>query len=252
MNKAILKYSLLLKLSQIGWFEIFWLFGMFGAGLAAGGTSTVNDLIAGISHPACVFYVGWSFSRDSVVNRNSLENGEYFSLLFTRPITRASYVLTKTFVTWIGCLLTVFALLSVLSLGELIGKPAHPYFPDGWQCLSIVASAGSFSCLIIMLRMLPPKLGEWMLLMCLMGTASTAFSFDIKVVTPAQQVMMQGWEFASAIYHQLFFPALDAQVVFERTPFSIVPIVTYISNCLLYLLGAILIINRREFSYAQD
>lgn len=253
MNKAILKYSLLLKLSQIGWFEIVLMFLMFMGGLGAGmSQSGAQQLYDVFTHPALLLILGWRFSRDIALNQHSSKDGEYFSLLFTRPITRVSYVVTKALVTCLGAMTTVFALLSVIFLGQLISGAPHPLFPDGWQCLSLVANAWSFSCLIMMLRVMPPKIGEWMLLFCLMGAAGTAFSFGIKVDNAGQQAILQGWDAVSTIYHQLFFPAFDAQVIFERTPFSVVPIVSYVSNCLLYLLGASVIINHREFSYAQD
>ncbi len=253
MNKAILKYSLLLKLSQIGWFEVILLMLLFLGGLGAGmSKSGAQEMFDVFTHPAFLLILGWRFSRDIALNQHSLKDGEYFSLLFTRPITRVSYVFTKALVTSLGCLIMVFALLTIIFLGQLLGGAPHPKFPDGWQCLSLVANSWSFSCLIMMLRVMPPKIGEWALLLCLMGAAGTAFSFGVKVDTPSQQALLQSWEVASAIYHQLFFPAFDAQVVFERAPFSVVPIIAYVSNCLLYLLGATLIINRREFSYAQD
>jgi hypothetical protein len=88
---------------------------------------------------------------------------------------------------------------------------------------------------------------------CIYGAmVSTGLSFGPKPDGDLGRLSIQGWEAAALIFHQLFYPAVDLQAIFQRSPISIVPIVTYISNILLYLLGATVVLNKREFTYAQD
>lgn len=253
MNKAILKYSLLLKLSQFGAFEITLLSLAFISfiGSSIYMKTEIKSLVDSLTHPAILLITGWKFAQDSAFNQNSLNDGEYFSLLFTRPITRFSYVLTKAFVTAMGSLsMTVSFLLLLLLAQVLTGN--HPLiFVDGWQLSSLLANAWSFGCLLMFLRVLPPKLGTLLFLFCFYGAVGTVFSIGFKTES-TMGVAMRGWETASIVFHQLFYPCIDFQTVFERSPFSFVPIVTYVSNFLLYLLGATIVINKREFTYAQD
>lgn len=258
MNAAILKFSLLLKLSQVDWFEVWIAINVFlgGLGCAAAASMYLLDPINAFLHPVCLLMFGWRFSRDVAFNQNSTKDGEYFSLLFTRPITRASYVLTKALVTAVGSFSMVFALLLVYFVGDVLGRAMvgmrPPAFVSGSDILNMMLNAWSFGCLIVLLRVLPQKVGELLFVLSLFAALGTVFSYNLKFEDAGGSVMMQGWEAASTVYHELLFPATDVLAVVEKEPFSYLPIVTYVSNCLLYLVIAMFILNRREFSYAQD
>jgi hypothetical protein len=252
MNKALFKYSLLLRLSQFGKLEFTICLLLFVSFLASIDMKMdIKPQLEGICQPVIILYTGWTFAQDSSLNQNSLNNGEYFSLLFTRPISRFSYVITKALVIAMGSLSMISTFLGLFLLAQLVLMVPQISFIDGWQIATLLANAWSFGCLLILLRVLPTKIGTLLFLVCLCGSFGTMLSFTL-LPKEEMNTAMQFWETLSLIFRQLFYPAIDCQTIFEREPFSYVPLVTYVSNCLLYLLGATVIINRREFTYAQN
>ncbi len=257
MNRAVLRFTLLLKLSQISKFEWALCTLLFlGFIAAAAAKSDFAPILEVFTNPATLLVTGYTFARDSALNQESRSDGEYFALLFSRPVTRPSYVLTKSVVTAVGILVTVGTILVLMLVAQLLMGCSEIIFLDAHKALSLVASAWSFGCLMVFLRALPSKISNIAFVIFIYACAGGALlsygvklNDDIPISNPATIIT---WEIMCDTLQQFFYPAIDTEAIANATTFSFVPLVSYTSNCLLYLLGATVLLNRREFSYAES
>jgi hypothetical protein len=258
VNKAVLWFTLLLKLSQINkvdiGFYIVAFLGFVGLGLIHFDLNFVLELI---TNPATLLIFGYSFARDSSLNGSNRNEGEYFALLFCRPITRSSYVLTKALVTAIGIFCISCSFLLLMLIAQILTRSQPVVFIDFLSMLSLIASCWSFGCLMIMLRALPEKISNIALALFLYACAGGALiNYGAKLSDGGLQMIdssvITSWEVLCDTIQQFFYPALDVEALVNASSFSLAPVVCYVSNCLLYLLAATVLVNRREYSYAEN
>lgn len=253
MNKAVFIFTLWLKITQVDKSDIivlaFIVLGCISVGLAKLDYMPVLDIFR---NPAFMLVVGYSFAKDSSLNLNSLSDGEYFALLFTRPIKRSSYILTKAVVTALGIAALVSGGLLICLLSQIVTGAEKIVFLDKFELLSVFANCWSFGCLMVFLRALPPKISNIAFVMFVYGCAGgSALNFGAKLNFDLLPSTIYLWGTLCDIVQQFFYPALDVEVALNSITFDPLPVVSYVSNCLIYLLAATLLVNRREFSYVQ-
>jgi hypothetical protein len=144
--------------------------------------------------------------------------------------------------------MVVFTLAAELALGI---RPL--IVPDGWQFLSMSINAFSAACLSLLICKLPPTLSV-ITLALLTGSYFTgsALGGTIKPEGVIQHVPVAETELTLNYLGQVLYPFIDVETLLKTTTPSMVPIASYVSNVLLYLLGATWLLNRREFSYAEE
>lgn len=185
--------------------------------------------------------------------------GEYLPLIFTRPITRSQYVLSKWItMTLIGGAVTALQNIIIAAIGFLFGEAVSM---QGIVSMVVerFTDAGLISAamLLTMLNRNPAfqifavvsfyvwLTGQTVPPVTVAGVGSTSMQ-DLSIETT--KVMLS----ASQYVADLILPTINVYDVITATHFSLAPIVAYISAVTLYLALAIHVTNRREFFYGTN
>ncbi len=249
MNLAVLVYTFLLrtkKLRKIDLvFDAMLIVACFGSVMQ--GPGMVQRFIDLLMNPATMMIMAWGFATDSMV-----KGTEYQALLFTRPLTRSSYVVSKTLMTWLGAQFVFWKCFVALLAANLLLHPKTVTFFTGWDLLYIVANTLSFGALAVAVHRLPTKwAGLAYILLFYSYLGGAAMPAGLKFTGSAQSATVP-MEMTREAFSHVLYPVIDLEAVFHSTTFSIVPILAYISNILIYITVATIMLNRRELSYAQD
>jgi hypothetical protein len=252
MNRAVFFFTFLLKLSTLSKLDIALLvlafLGLLGAAYSG---KEMGGFIDSFTSPPFLLFFGFSFSQDVALNANSLRDGEYFALLFTRPITRSSYVLTKALVVACGMMSISLIFACLVGLVQLVANTPTVEFIDGWKFLSLVANCFGFGCVVVLLRTLPTKVG-FRCMFVFLSVCMVNSSIDFSVKMDQDATVVYAWEYIVTFLQNFLYPVLDFEAIVHSTRFSWAPFVNYVSNCLIYLTVATYILNAREFSYAEN
>jgi hypothetical protein len=255
MNKAVFVFTGLAQWSRISKIDMIavalFFFGMVCAIHVEGNTKSVETFLDFAGSPLLLLILGYSFGRN-VLSAGARTDEEYLALLFTRPITRASYLLTKVAVVAIGIQLLLLLLAGLAILAQFANGYVKPVMPNPWLLLTWLTNSVSIACLSLLLNALPPRPSYYAFLLCIGISANGLMSLPGIKLPENYTTLSVVWEGIWNIGLQLFNPLLDLQSSIVTTTFSMTPFVTYLSNCLLYLWLAIAVLNKREFSYAQN
>jgi len=208
-------------------------------------------VIAGVldllTNPAILVLISWRFCADM-----GTKSGEYHALLFTRPLTRSSYIFTRAVVAWLGILVFVGKALLVILFAQL-AFGIHPLtFISGWDALNIIANSFSFGCLGVLVYKLSTKWSSVLYMLMFSSYFGSTVSSGAMKLTGAMQSASVPAETMATAMKQAFYPAIDFEAAFHASQFSFVPFLAYASNILIYLTAATILLSRREFSYAED
>ena len=205
--------------------------------------------------PIVPMIIGYTLVKDEIGNTRSLNNGEYMSLLFTRPLTRTEYVLSK----WVICSAFVAMLVllefSSFHIAELIQGRTETSLFTTFGITNVVLNSFGATAVIVLLNSFPPKIGVIVFMVVIygsmiggnlaeMGLARAQSSFATILFTVITQVC--------AFIRSCASPSIDTYAVFTALNFSWSPILSYLSNISMFLLIAVLILNKREFFYASE
>lgn len=211
-----------------------------------------RELILG---PIVPMLIAYTLVKDEIGNTRSLNNGEYLSLLFTRPLSRFEYVMSK----WTICsvFVSVIVLIGFASFAvaeSLQGRTAGQIF-SVYTMANVILNAFGATAAIVLLNSFPPKVGITVFMLIIYGSMLGAVMAE-KELAKAQDSMAAF--FFTAITQSCAFvrasasPYIDTYSVFTALDFSWTPLLTYLSNVSLFLLIAVLILNKREFFYASE
>ena len=217
---------------------------------------TVAEIIkvAVLTGPFMPVVVAYFLIKDSIGNTRSLTDGEYLSLLFTRPLTRTTYVLTK----WITCSilvgLLVFLQLAVFQISETIYGRADATVLNSFRLWDVALNSCSITALMVLINAFPPKVGIFIFAGLLYGTVLGGMLPQMNATGPHADSM--------AIYNTIssicgfvktcLTPIISTNEIFNTTRFTWLPALAYVSNISLYLCGATYLLNKREFFYASN
>lgn len=261
MNRAIFIFTCLLKLSSISKMDIALLsLAFFGFLAVAMAKHDVTSLFDVFRSPPILMAFAFRFAQDIAMNRESLRDGEYFALLFTRPITRASYVFTKAIVIALGAQVVSWLMILLLVMAQLIAHSQPVVFIDGWGFLSLAANCFGIGCLVILLRTMPAKVSyRCFFLIFSVYVFQSTMDFSVKPdfnmagnFDQAAIPALKAWQALFSFFQDFLYPVLNIDAIAASTRFSWTAVVNYVSDCFLYLTLATYILNRREFSYAYD
>jgi len=166
-------------------------------------------------------------------------------LLFARPVTRAEYVLSR----WLGAALAASCLLAVqLAIGvalmalhhEAPGAKDLAIFAGG----QVLAAFGTVSVLLLFSTVLP-GVGDFIAI--IVGIVTGQALQLAAVLFKAPWLARAGTEIG-----RFMVPTLDLGALFGGGPVSWFEVVSYFSTVTLCVALAIVILNRRELSYATE
>lgn len=185
--------------------------------------------------------------------------GENLPLIFTRPVTRAEYVLSKwAAITLIGGGLASAQNLIVSFLGFLFG--------DGWslpvvlgQMLERFMDAGLIAAALIFAMLAKHwtvQIGAIVVFyLWLLGQTLPPVSVAGPVLTGADAVSLEGTRIfleTSKLIGDLLLPTMNIYDACNATVFPWSQVLAYVCNVVLYLAAAIVVINKREFFYGSS
>lgn len=265
VNRAILKFTLMsacldtMKLMYVALLGFFVPVGMKLAslwhGLADSQTFEMLTGKVGVSFILMVLCLGLAGNNTTQSGRG----GEYLPLLFSRPVSRTEYVFTKWMtITAIGGALAALQNILVVFCGFLFGETT-----SFTGLLSMVAErfldAGILAAgmLWTMLNKHPAfqvlsiaAFYVWML-----GQTVPPVSVAGPQVNGVDHMALECTKIlldSSSYIGDLVLPGINVYDALHCQSLSILPVVSYFSTLLIYLSGAIVSTNRREFFYGTN
>ncbi len=259
MSPAVFLFTLIAKLSNIssvlGLLSLALGMPIIFSSVALDGR-TAGLLIGIINGPTLAMIISYMFIQDNVANTRQLNDGEYLSLLFSRPLARSQYILSKWLAGSFGVFLIMLMNIFTFNLAQILQSRTSVAPVDGWSLANLALNAFSYSALMVVIRTFPMRLGiavfVILVYLSLLGPALNFSMSSYEATLPAAFYFFQAITFVSNILQQFVYPGIDLYDVFNCTKFSVLPLVNYVSNVLLYLLIATMLLNRREFSYGED
>ncbi|MBX9725282.1 MAG: hypothetical protein K2X81_28015, partial [Candidatus Obscuribacterales bacterium] len=256
MNKAVFIFTLLVKFSNLS--SIFGLlFLAFGVPLILSAVAvdgkTAGLLTGLVSGPTLAMAISYTFIQDNIANTRQLNDGEYLSLLFSRPLARSEYIVSKWLAGSVGVFTIMLINICTFNAAQLLQSRTTLVDFDVWSIANLALNALSYSALMVLIRSFPMRLGITVFVILvyasLIGPALNFSMSSYEATLPIAFYFFQFIVTVSNFLHQFVYPGIDIYEIFNSTCFSILPLVTYASNVLLYLFLATVLLNRREFSY---
>jgi len=208
--------------------------------------------------PMLPLLVSYTVISPQVANSQRRKDGEYLSLIFSRPISRWSYVITK----WLTASTFVLAVMAIqIALAYAFSCvvsalcATHPRnVLDGYAVVDAILNALGFTALVVFISSMPQRIAVVVMLSYLyvvfllsvsVGTASYLDSLSIEQVSKSVMAMSQ-------LLFSIFVVGFDSYHVVNATSLPIASMLIYISNVVLYLTLATMVMSYREFFYAND
>lgn len=215
----------------------------------------VSLITVSFTSPILPLLAAYMFVRSSIGNAKSLNDGEYLALLFSRPLTRSSYVFAK----WMACSLAVFTIIICQLLCFKFGlhfTDLNSQFPvEFTDIANIFFNSLGATALIVMIQSFPPRVGRIIYLAILYGSILIPLLFSSP---SAQNISTNGYAFQKAIsatctvVRSFLYASIDMNCYLDSVKFDWLPAFAFISNIMLYLWVAVWVICHREFFYANE
>lgn len=263
MNKTIFLFTFRRFLD---WYQlVFCALGLLSGGALVGAMWGSGLGLAGefgrwlLFGPMVPLLIAASITMPQIANAQQRKDGEYLSLLFTRPISRASYVITK----WIASSVFTFCIIMILAgiatgtawLASLLGAPlpARPLI-DHYGVFDALFNSISFSAVVTMVSAMPYRLrmycGMFIGFFTLVGMTSLGLGalFSGGSLADASKALNVGVRFLGSF----MAVSIDSYHVLNSADSPLTTFLIYVSNIILYLTIASAIMCQREFFYAND
>lgn len=263
MNRAVFKYSFFEKFSGI----IDWL---ILAGVVIGPSvmlvvvgmnledvdyrrSVADQLAAFMRNSTYLLLLAFIFVSDGLVGRRIIGDAAPLNMLFSRPITRLSYVLSKWLAGSLGsmCLLLAAAGLFQLAVTFLGIKESYV---DGYGVASMIATSMGYAALMVFLHCLPGVFGPiaYISVWSISNVGSVLASVPDKGIPWYAVILKQAAIAFDFCFREFIFPSIDIFTLLTSVVFDWKEVIVYVSSIIIFLVAAALIMNRREFFYATE
>jgi len=199
------------------------------------------------------FLLAYLFISDGLLSGRPTGEPDTLNLLFTRPITRTCYVLSKFFCGFFGSLsILLISIALTLGIGTMLGITENPI--DAHFIISIVLNCLIFSAFYVFLHAMPSLLGLIAFLFfsgC--QTIGEIMSISYSSSAPTFFKYVKGAIlFFNYWFGDVFPSCVDFSLIASSYYACSELIVVYLSNLSLFLFLAILMLSIREFSYGAD
>ena len=264
MNKTILKYTIMsacldpMKLIYVALLAFVVPIGIkLGALLHGTSDSQTFEMLTGkigVAFVLMVLCLGLAGNSSTQGGRG----GEYLPLIFTRPLTRSQYVVSKWIaVTAIGGVLVALQNLVIAGLGACFGEVLS------WQALLSMVLERFFDAALIGAAMIFVMLNKHpifqivaILSFYIWMTGQTVPTVSVAGAGPgsdelslqATKALLSSSQFVS----DLILPTLNVYDLINGHQMWLGPIATYLSTLSLYIILSVHVTNRREFFYGTN
>jgi hypothetical protein len=259
VNKAVFLFTLFIRFTQLSSLASL----LFVAIILPALLSTicldkeaVEPIAEGFKSPFLPILIASMFVRDGVANWKAGKDGEYLALLFTRPLLRSQYVITK----WLAGSILVFAIITVQICAFAAVQQAYGHLSAGlidlYTFANLALNSFSLTALVVLIACVPLRLGVWLFLLlyyvAIFGSAVAQISLKQSDQPDTFAIFCQAVLWLMQTVGNFAFPSIDLFDVLNAQNFSWLPIIGYFTNISLYLLIATIILSKREFFYATD
>jgi hypothetical protein len=196
--------------------------------------------------------VALTFISSSVGNTKSLDDGEYLLLLFTRPVFRWQYIVSKWLAgTALICLVIGLQICVFAFLFHFIGKGSLGF--SMVDLASLILNALGSSALIVMIFAFPARIGA--IVFTVLIYLSFIAPIMLKSVPPSDLWFRSSScdliNMVCSVFRSLIYSPIDVEAHLHSVKILWLPIVGFVSNIILYLWIAVVVMNRREFFYTN-
>jgi hypothetical protein len=263
MNKTIFKYTIMsacldpMKLLYVFLLGFVVPIGMKLASLLHGAAdSQTFEMLTGkvgVAFILMVLCLGLAGNSSTQGGRG----GEYLPLIFTRPLARADYVISKWLaITAIGGTLVAVQNILLAIIGYVCGEPTTAAallsaIAERFLDAAIIGAA----MLLAMLNKHPYFQIVAILSFYVWMTGQTVPPVSIAGSTGTNEVSMMATKAllkSSQLISDLILPTVNVYDLFNTKQFWPLPVVTYLSTLAVYLVASVFVINRREFFYGTN
>ena len=265
INPAVFAYTLYIKLSTLrNWLPLIVLlflpsFALYLQVTMAGALLSPDDkqnlakgLINFFISPTICLVMVYFFISDGFAGRKLIGESDNLALLFTRPITRFSYVMSKFFGGTIGAFVfqavgLLFTALTALSLG-IVPPSLSPL-----TFLTLLANLAGWASLVTFLHCAQPLLAI-LTIFLLQGFGGVGALFsntnapDMLLLKVVRSIclFLHEW-FGDFIPFKVDLVTMFSAITFDTYEFSI-----FISNIIFYLFISCVALSKRSFAYASE
>jgi hypothetical protein len=166
------------------------------------------------------------------------------ALLFTRPVRRSSYVLTRWLAVWVAAGSLAMLRIFVLTL-EAVRASGFDGSALAVASLEEVLEAAGVAAILVLLSSLIGGIGDAAVLVMLMIAGAILQQVGRFLSQPALNKVGFHLE-------QWVSPKIDLVAAFGTTPISWYALVSYVSTVVVSLVLAMELLNRKEVSYASS
>jgi hypothetical protein len=213
----------------------------------------IARMISGyFANPVCGMILCYIFISDGPAGRKLVAESDSLSLLFTRAITRFSYVMSKYFAGVIGAILSLSAgLFLAWLLGMCLGINKIDISPLAFA--TIVCNVASWASLVVFLHSAPPVVAilTYLFFNGIGGVGSMFFQAEYP-----KEAYMEYVKTVALFMHRWLGDVLpvtvNLQAMMSAASFDFYETAIYFSNITLFLLFATFAMSKREFSYGSD
>jgi hypothetical protein len=183
--------------------------------------------------------------------------GEYLPLIFTRPLARYQYVISKWLaITAIGGTLVAVQNILLAVIGAMYGEYTSPLalasaITERFLDASIIGAA----MVLTMLNKHPYFQIVAILSFYIWMTGQTVPPVSIAGTTGTNELSMVATKIllsASQFISNLILPTVNVYDLIGAHQFWPLPVITYISTLVVYIVLSVVVINRREFFYGTN
>ncbi len=185
--------------------------------------------------------------------------GEYLPLVFTRPVSRSEYVITKwVTITIIGGMLAavqnIIVALAGFHFGEILTLQAVAS-----MVIERFLDAGIISAAMLLAMLNKNTIFQIVCIVAfyiwMAGQTIPPVSVAGPNPTGIDELALQSTKFmlsTSQLLSDLIIPTINVYDALNGSQWPIVPVLSYLSTVALYLLFSIAVTNRREFFYGSN
>ncbi len=262
MNKAIFLFTMKRYLHWItllvGGFSLLFVSFVTGVMQAIDVPLTKEIARSFLVGPMIPLFISYSVISPQVANSQRRKDGEYLSLIFSRPISRWNYVITK----WLTGSIFVLAVIALqIALSHVVCSIASNFFEtsptsviDSYAVTDAIFNAFGFTALVVFISSMPQRIAVFVMILYLylvfiltvsVGTASYLDTLSVEQVSKSVTA-------AGQLLFSIFVVGFDSYHVANSSSLPIASTAIYFSNIVLYLTLATLVMSYREFFYAND
>jgi hypothetical protein len=263
MNKTIFKYTIMsacldpMKLLYVFMLGFVVPIGMKLASLLHGAAdSQTFEMLTGKVGVAFILMVLCLGLAGNTATQGG-RGGEYLPLIFTRPIARADYVISKWLaITAIGGTLVAVQNIILAAIGFFFGEYTSPVallcaIGERFLDASLIGAA----MLLTMLNKHPYFQIVAILSFYIWMTGQTVPPVSIAGATGTNELSMMATKTllsCSQMISELILPTVNVYDMLGANHFWPLPFITYLSTLAVYIVLSIVVINRREFFYGTN